>query len=401
MARRHPLRYVLLWVRRWLGTSKPTEWIAAITAMIGVGATISGAIFLMRNGFLDQKRSELEVKRTEISIQNVKLELEQRDLVARRDAIQNQISLTEESLRTTRAELLTSQSQLKDSLAKLADAQKNLAEYVAHEAAVNLLVGHKLNTGITPRLECSIIDNVAFKNLTVTMEGKTKNRERINPPDKKELFESLKALRRLNTLIIRNVHMDASDISVINALPTLRSLELDNCDVSDTIVTSLIINQNTNHLGLQSNPITNLPSIKHAWAIVSLDVSDTKLGDEALIPFFKDAVNLRALVLARTLITDSTINNIRKGQGELDNIQLNGTAVSVDGVKSLIRNTQPRHVFMRMQKDRKDELEMFLKEGGIKCRIYMSEHGMTRGTADTSAVREPKLVIGTVDGNNQ
>ena len=70
---------------RWAGQSKPTEWILAFTGLIGVLATIGGAYFLVKNGFLDQKKSELEVKKSELSIQNTKLEMEQMSLIVKRE----------------------------------------------------------------------------------------------------------------------------------------------------------------------------------------------------------------------------------------------------------------------------------------------------------------------------
>jgi hypothetical protein len=394
MAKRHPLRYMMIWVKRWLGTSKPTEWISAMATIGSVIAAITGAIYLHHNGFLDVKRSELEVKRAEMSIQNVKLELEQRDLVARREALHNQITSTEDALKVTKTELGASQSKLKDSIAKLANAEKNLGAYVAHEAAVNLLVGrHKLNTGIIPRLECSVDDNAAMNILNVTIEGKTNNNETITPSDKKELLTALKSLRKLTALTIINVHMDASDVSLLNALSGPHSLHLEHCDLSDITLKPLIIDENTSGLGFQNNPITRLPTVLHPWSILALYISDTKIGDEPLTPFLKAAVNLRAIGLARTLVTDATLKNIQSPGGEFDNIQLNGTGVSLDGIKSLIRKTRVRHVFMRMQKDRKNELEMFLKETGINCSIFMSEHGMGRGNTNGSTAQEPSLII--------
>ena len=146
----------------------------------------------MSNGFLDQKRSELEVKRTEISIQNVKLQLEQHDLIARRDTINAQIAQNEAALSAKTTELKSTQEQLRQTKTRLAEAETNLSAYVTHEWAVAFLTGHKRSIG-AKGLACEVAIDATDNNVAVKIIGEGL----VDPKDQENVFAAIKDLHSL------------------------------------------------------------------------------------------------------------------------------------------------------------------------------------------------------------
>src|SRR5229473_1048309 len=78
-------RFFLLWVRRWLRTAKPTEWISALTAFFGVVGAVTTGVIVLNSGLLDAKRSELNI--LTLKHQDAEKELRKtQDAIAERDA---------------------------------------------------------------------------------------------------------------------------------------------------------------------------------------------------------------------------------------------------------------------------------------------------------------------------
>ena len=54
------LRGFGVWIRRWLRTSKPTEWMSSAAQLLGVLATITGAVIYLKSGVLDSRKAAVE-----------------------------------------------------------------------------------------------------------------------------------------------------------------------------------------------------------------------------------------------------------------------------------------------------------------------------------------------------
>jgi hypothetical protein len=208
----------------------------------------------------------------------------------------------------------------------------------------------------------------------VTVKGRGGDDEPVKSPDKAKVLAAARAVRKLNDLTMENVQLDVDDLAAISRLPDLRHLSLTNCGLTDRHMAALTLEKNVNFLVLRRNPIGTLPAIRHAWAIQVLDVSNTNVGDLALARLLDGAINLYALNLTGTAITDAVMDMLRPGQVVFDNVQLVGTNVSVDGVKRLLGRMQPNFVIMRRQEERQAEVKAFLKEKNIGCCVVMTDN---------------------------
>src|SRR5262245_15741821 len=92
------VRVFIHWLRRWLKTAKPTEWITCLTIL-------SGAVVAYRSGILDTKKGE-------IAAGNALLKLEQKKLEADKAKIENEIRKAEEALEGTRGKLARAEGRL-------------------------------------------------------------------------------------------------------------------------------------------------------------------------------------------------------------------------------------------------------------------------------------------------
>jgi hypothetical protein len=374
------------WVRRWLETSKPTEWITAFGAALGVLATITAAAFVVGNGLFDAKKSELEIKRSELSIQNAKLEIQQRDLIAQREKVTEQIAAKERMLRQTEGEL--------------ADARQAVAAYERHEKALAFLSAHSPTGQMERRtradaLECTLKIDPTLALCSVQIRGGTEGAP-VRSPEKDGFLAAVANVIGLNHLNIENVQLDAQDLRIISGLPRLRNLGLTNCGLTDQEVRALALDQNVNCISLDRNPITRLPVIRHPWAIQVLSVSDTRVGDDELVPLLPHAINLYALNLEGAAVTDRTLAALCRGNVVVNNVRVVDTRVSVAGVKDLVARVPTRWVFMGLFEAEKDELDKYLKGRNIPSCIVMSNRRL-----DDQREGRKSVIVGKITNSHQ
>src|SRR5205807_9843891 len=98
--------------------------------------TICGAYYLIHNGYLDQKKSELEAKRSEIAIQNTKLEMDQMALIAKRDSLGGQIVEYTKQLQDREKAFQNVTGQLALAERRITEVEAKYDMYLKHEKAL-------------------------------------------------------------------------------------------------------------------------------------------------------------------------------------------------------------------------------------------------------------------------
>ena len=380
-------RAILHWSRRWLRTSKPTEWISTLTAFIGVLATVIAAILYFSTGVLDAKRSELETRRSELGIQNTKLELDQIDLLARRDVVsrqnnglkleieqhQNRISKMQEQLDQARGEL-------KHFTENLSDSERKLLAIQEHEKSVTVLrgLGRDFENGQKKGiyLACNIGLGLSQTAPQVAVHVKRNDgfkllEEPLVSPEKDVMLDAVLNVKGINSLSFKGVKLAAKDLQKLSENLSHRILFLIDCGIDDNAIKHLSLDKKTTYLHLDGNPITRLPNIKHAWALQTLYLRRTNVGDDAVVPLLKNAVNCFGMKFDNSQITDKSLEAIPDGNKDLDNLSLYKTKVTIEGVKRMIARIRPKWVVLEIRPGAKKELEEFLEKESLDTAVLL------------------------------
>lgn len=112
---------VLLWSRRWLKTSKATEWISSATGGLTVAAGLFASYVIIFGGTLDMRRSEAEFRIMQANLERSKQQLDEskRDMRLVADGIRSSLTSEDPKKRPSeeeKAELLQEIRLLRQSL---------------------------------------------------------------------------------------------------------------------------------------------------------------------------------------------------------------------------------------------------------------------------------------------
>jgi hypothetical protein len=113
-------RRLFRWMVRWLGTSKPTEWMTSSATVLGVLAAIISGVVAYKSGFLDAKREALATSTT-------LLKIEQKELEQEKVKIDAQIKKSQEELSRSQRKLAAVEEQVSQVREQLAAATRRLA----------------------------------------------------------------------------------------------------------------------------------------------------------------------------------------------------------------------------------------------------------------------------------
>jgi hypothetical protein len=250
------------WVRRWLRTSKPTEWITSASQFIAVLSALIAGIIWISNGVFDQKRSELEARRSELSMQNSKLEAAQKELITKRNAIDVQIIEREKTIKEKDELIALIRKQYRGTAEMFVEQSNMLKSYTENARALAFLTAYNRSHLVNSEdrsvsLRCDVASDQALNITSVTIVGQEDRP--VQSKDKYQLLAAAMTGRLLGELRVRNVQLDARDLRAFSTLKNLRTLELTNCGITNELLSALTLDRSTINVILKKNPVSELP----------------------------------------------------------------------------------------------------------------------------------------------
>ena len=303
-------RRSLIWIRRWLRKSKPTEWITSLAILLGVWAT-------WRSGLIDTYRAE-------VSARNERLTLEQRQLEQHKGQLTEEVASSKRELEETKARLLP----------------------LEHEqASIRRIKNLGTPNSPTPREKHSyVITEIGFTNdfdgfFLVAHVSKYYDypRDKDEPVAYSQLAELLSLaseMHRLKELRLSSFEIDPAHIELLNQQRHLRSLSLYGTGITNGVLANLALPDSVQELSFRRNRLTKAPSLPNTDKVLSLSLAENPISDEGIAGIAEFFPSLRLLNLEGTLITDDGLVRLLT-LDRLHTLNLNNTRVTGPGLMRL------------------------------------------------------------------
>ncbi|WP_435008932.1 hypothetical protein P12x_000185 [Tundrisphaera lichenicola] len=284
--------------KAWCQQPKITEWITAITAVIGF-------IVVWHSGLIDAKKAELSAQKSELSAQNQYLMIERTNLDRRKEFLTAEIAAKSKELEQAQAQL------------KFAERER---QAVSHIFQLKKLASIKVGTEVVRfEIELSLADDENGWALSIMPTKFKENSFVLAGMDAPLFFEPVtdflkqaSYIQNIRKLTIFNTLINSQSMTYINEMHQLTQLILENCGIDDATISQLQNLDSLHYMLLSKNKLTHIPRI-HAMEKIT---------------------NLR---LNSNLLTDESIASIDIAAPNLEFLEVPGSKISNEGAKSLAR----------------------------------------------------------------
>ena len=363
-------RTSFVWGRKWLRTSKPTEWLTAMTGILTVLSAITAGVFLVSNGFFDQKRSEmearnaaLEAKQSELRITITKAEMDRERIAETRGFIETKVSDAHIALKVKEKELADLSTELKqaknkaaeyklqsDELAKWDTIRSVFAKYSDGDYRTHLRVYKHKDEIEHPR---------GIYGLSITSDSHFGRIPKDQHKDIEEILNAAKKLPRVSVLSIDGIDIRPLGNYFLVEFEAIHELHLTNCKLEKTF--AMFVPESCRKLNLEGN--TALTSTQaNIQRLTGLGVSGTQFGDKELLATITSARGLTELRCAATEVGDDFLKELPGKCKELQKLTCHDTPITNAGLKKYIKDTTGKRIVCSKKQFEAEEAKKLLAD---------------------------------------
>jgi hypothetical protein len=402
MQRSH--RTFRVWLRKWLKTSKPTEWLSSLTTLTGVLIALGSGLLAYQSGLFD-------VKRESLNIQTAQLRMEQKELQANKVVLDQEVRLAKRELENTKVALAEKRSEV-GKQAKIIEGYKTqLASYEREREAYQAL--QKLSTPYTyggqkgAYLDVSIEQKGMSERKYVNVRASRNDGKPIEEPlaidTIDQCIESILNIRNVYSLTVDNAVLNKGNTAAMSGLRDLRELTLTNVMLKDSQLAQLSKLEKLEHLELNINSIKRWPEWPKNPNLKVLHLDRTQINDDSLELILTQFPELLKLHLKATSVTDASIGRLVLLK-KLVWANLDGTALTDEGFLSIANAPKLQILSINGTKVTDEGLRRYAartKGKDVEILVVSLDQGRaTQGLTKELQAINPRLEIGVGQGGD-
>jgi hypothetical protein len=323
---------------RWLGESKPTEWLSSLAGWLTSLAAICAVWGAYSSGIIN-------VTRERLALEQIGMKQERDTLSERIAALQTELSDVKSRLRP----LETERGGIKRIM--------KMGSEIMFAPDFNGYSIHFREPGYLRRID-----------------GKLKP---ADVPYFGEFIGAVRDVERVVDLKIGGFQINDSHIQAINSLKLLDVLVLSEVGATDQLLSRLGHHSDLSLLSLSCNYLNKPPVLTGFRTIRYLSLKDNPISDEGLSYIGARAPSVNALDLSGTEVTDEGIHHLLT-LPNLSHVSLYKTKVTVRGLVPLMKHPNGKNgafmVEIEKEKQSKEALEPFIKDGHFFRVVVVDQH---------------------------
>ena len=220
---------------------------------------------------------------------------------------------------------------------------------------------------------------------SLDLAGVTVSDDQLKKTSATSLFQTIGELKELRELDLSGMELNASDLAALQQLGKLKKLYLANTKLTDPLLEKFDFARfaNLTQLSLAGNDLTDkkLAQLAKPAKLTTLNLSGTKLTDVILLDIVKTNNQLKDLDVSKTTtMVNLEVLNSFGGLTKLKTLNLSGTGVNDNGLKTIWRSFYPPANFNRQSID--SYLKFIIYYGALESLDISSTRVSDKGLMD-------------------